>query len=129
MSLVFVVMGLALVQFMYFGFQVGGARGRYGIKAPAISGNEVFERHFRVQQNTLELMVIFVPSLWMFATYIDPRWAAGLGLIYIVGRFIYAHGYVTDPAKRSAGFGLSFLPTAMLLLGGIVGAVRASLMG
>lgn len=129
MSLVFVVMGLALVQFMYFGFQVGGARGRYGIKAPAITGNEVFERHFRVQQNTLELIVVFVPSLWMFATYIDPRWAAGLGLIYIVGRFIYAHGYVTDPAKRSAGFGLSFLPTAMLLLGGIVGAVRASLMG
>ena len=129
MSLVFVVMGLALVQFMYFGFQVGGARGRYGIKAPAITGNEVFERHFRVQQNTLELIVVFVPSLWMFATYIDPKWAVGLGLIYIVGRFLYAHGYVTDPAKRSAGFGLSFLPTAMLLLGGIVGAVRASLMG
>ena len=129
MGLVFVVMGLALVQFMYFGIQVGGARGRFGIKAPAITGNEVFERYFRVQQNTLELIVVFVPSLGMFATYIDPRWAAGLGLIYIVGRFLYAYSYVKDPAQRSAGFGLSVLPTAMLLLGGIVGAVRASLMG
>ncbi len=127
MSLVFVVIGLALVQFMYFGYQVGGARGRFGINAPSITGNEVFERYFRVQQNTLELIVILVPALWMFGTYVSAQWAAGLGVVYLVGRFLYAFGYVKDPAKRSAGFMLSFLPITVLLLGGIYGAVRASL--
>ena len=129
MSLVYLVMGLALVQFMYFGFLVGGARSKYGIKAPAISGNDIFERHFRVQMNTLEQLIVLIPALPMFAYYIDPRWAAGLGILYLVGRFVYAASYVKDPAKRSVGFGLSFLPVVFLLIGGIFGAIRASLAG
>jgi glutathione S-transferase len=129
MSLVYIVLGLALVQFMYFGFRVGGAREKYGVKAPAISGNETFERYFRVQQNTLELLIVLLPAMPMFAYYVSARWAAGLGVVYLIGRFVYSFGYVADPAKRSAGFGLSFLPIAALLIGGLVGAIRAAVTG
>jgi glutathione S-transferase len=127
MSLVYIVMGLALLQYLYFGVAVGGARGRYGVKAPATTGNDMFERYFRVQMNTLELLVALVPALALFAYYLSPRWAAGLGGVYLVGRFLYFYEYIKDPAKRSPGFGLSFLPIVVLLLGGIGGAVAALL--
>ena len=127
MPVVFIVMGLVLIQYMYFAYQVGGARERFGVKAPAITGNEQFERYFRVQQNTLELIVILLPSLWMFANYLSAPTAAALGGVYLIGRFVYSIGYVKDPSKRSTGFGLSFLPIAALLLGGMYGAIRAAL--
>lgn len=129
MSLVYLVMGLALVQFLYFGFLVGGARKQFGINAPACTGNEMFDRQFRVQMNTLEQLVILLPMLPMFAYYIDPRWATGLGVVYLIGRFMYAVGYVKDPSKRSTGFLVSFVPVVILLFGGIIGAIRASLAG
>ena len=124
MAYVDIVTALALLQFVVFGFKVGRARGRYGIKAPAITGHEIFERSFRVQQNTLELLIAFVPGLYLFSRYFSPLVAAVLGVIYLVGREVYSAGYVKDPAKRSAGFGLSFLPTVILVLGGLIGAVR-----
>jgi hypothetical protein len=104
--------------------KVSQARERYGVKAPAIAGNDVFERHFRVQQNTLELLVIVVPGLYLFSNYFNPLVAAVLGVIYLIGREVYARAYVKDPAKRSAGFGLSALPTLILIFGGVIGAVR-----
>jgi glutathione S-transferase len=124
MAYVDIVTALALLQFIVFGFKVGGARGRYGVKAPAITGNEVFERYFRVQQNTLELLIAVVPGLYLFSRYLNPLIAAALGVIYLIGREVYAASYIREPAKRSAGFGMSFLPTAILLLGGLIGAVR-----
>ncbi|MBS0394267.1 MAG: MAPEG family protein [Proteobacteria bacterium] len=129
MSLVYVVMGLAMLQYLYFGFAVGGARGRYGVKAPATTGHETFERYFRVQMNTLELLVVLVPALPLFGWFVSARWAALLGAVYLVGRFLYFYSYVRDPAKRSAGFGLSFLPIVVLLIGGIYGAAAAYLRG
>ena len=125
MPYVDIVTALAVLQFVVFGFKVGGARGRYGIKAPAVTGNEIFERHFRVQQNTLELLVVLIPGLYLFGHYFSPLWAAGLGIVYLVGREVYSATYVKDPAKRSAGYGLSFLPAAILVIGGLVGAIRA----
>jgi glutathione S-transferase len=125
MPYVDIVTALAVLQFIVFGFKVGGARGRFGVKAPATTGNEVFERHFRVQQNTMELLLVFLPGLYLFSHYWSPLIAAGLGVIYLVGREIYAASYVKDPAKRSAGYGLSFLPSVVLLAGGLCGAVRA----
>jgi glutathione S-transferase len=124
MSYVHIVTALALLQFVWFGMKVSKARERYGVKAPAIAGNDVFERHFRVQQNTLELLVIVVPGLYLFSNYFSPLLAAALGVIYLIGREVYARGYVKDPAKRSAGFGLSALPTLILIFGGVIGAVR-----
>jgi hypothetical protein len=126
MPYVHIVIGLALVQFFYFGLEVGRARGRYKIEAPATTGNEVFERYFRVQMNTLELLVMFIPSILMFGIYMNPYIAAAIGAVYLVGRMIYLSSYVKNPKSRSAGFGLSALPTLILLVGGIAGAVRAA---
>ena len=82
-----------------------------------MTGNEMFERHFRVQQNTLEQLIVFLPGLYLFAHYFNPLWAAGLGVVYLIGRQIYAATYVKDPGSRSAGYGLSFLPAVILVLG------------
>ncbi len=123
MSYVHIVTVLALLQFIVFGFKVGRARERFGVKAPAVTGNDVFERYFRVQQNTLELLVVLVPGLYLFSHFFSPPLAAVLGLIYLIGRQVYAGAYVKDPATRSAGFGMSILPALILVLGGLVGAV------
>ena len=124
MEPVAVVIALALVQYVAFGMLVGWARGKYGVKAPAVTGHEVFERYFRVHQNTLELLVVFVPAIWLFGLYVDPTWAALLGLVYVVARVLYLRGYVADPAKREVGFTLSILPVLVLLAGALWGAGR-----
>jgi glutathione S-transferase len=122
MAYVDIVTALAVLQFIVFGFRVGGARGRYGVKAPAVTGNETFERYFRVQQNTLEQLIVFLPGLHLFSHYFSPLVAAVLGLVYLIGREVYAFSYTKDPAKRGLGYGLSFLPTLVLILGGLFGA-------
>ncbi len=85
MAYVHIVTALAILQFMVFGFKVGAARGRYGVKAPAVSGHVMFERHFRVQQNTLEQLVAFLPGRYLFSRYFDPVWAADSPQVYLVG--------------------------------------------
>jgi uncharacterized membrane protein YecN with MAPEG domain len=124
MEPVAVVISLALFQYVVFGLLVGWARGKYGVKAPAVTGHEIFERYFRVHQNTLELLVAFVPAIWLFGMYVDPTWAALLGLVYLVARVLYLRGYVADPAKREVGFALSVLPVFVLLAGALWGAGR-----
>jgi uncharacterized membrane protein YecN with MAPEG domain len=124
MAYVDIVTALALLQFVVFGFKVGKARARYGVKAPAVTGNDTFERYFRVQQNTLEQLIVFLPGLYLFSHYFRPQVAAVLGAIYLIGREIYAFTYVKDPARRGVGYGLTFLPTVILVVGGLFGAVR-----
>jgi uncharacterized membrane protein YecN with MAPEG domain len=124
MAYVDIVTVLALLQFIVFGYKVGRCRGRYGVKAPAVTGNEIFERYFRVQQNTLEQLIAFLPGIYLFSHYLSPLVAAVLGLLYLIGRELYAFAYVKDPAKREIGYALTFLPTVVLLLGGLFGAVR-----
>jgi glutathione S-transferase len=126
MELIYIVIGLAVLQFMVFGMLVGAQRVKRGIDAPAISGDPVFERYFRVHYNTLEQLIVFVPSILLFANYISVNWAAGLGVIYLLGRFIYLKMYIADPAKRGMGFGITMLPNFILLLGGIGGAAWAA---
>jgi glutathione S-transferase len=129
MPFVAIVTVLALLQFFWLGFQVASARARYGVAAPATTGNDIFERHFRVQMNTLEQLVLFLPALWIFAAYISPLWAAALGVVFILGRAIYAASYVRNPKSRSLGFGLTAFPTLAMLIGIVVWAVRAILLG
>jgi glutathione S-transferase len=124
MAYVDIVTALALLQFVVFGFKVGRARGRYGVKAPATAGNEIFERYFRIQQNTLESLVVFLPGLYLFSHYFSPLVAAVLGVIYLIGRELYAYTYVKEPSKREIGYGLTFLPAVILVVGGLFGAVR-----
>jgi glutathione S-transferase len=128
MPYVHIVIGLALVEFCYFGLRVSWARGKYNVPAPAMTGNEVFERYFRVQMNTLELLVIFVPSIILFGAYVSAYIAAALGFIYLIGRLIYFTSYVKDPKTRSLGYGLSALPVIVLVAGGIIGAIRAAVL-
>jgi len=116
---------LALLQFVFFGIKVGQARGKYGVKAPATTGNEIFERYNRVHQNTMEQLVVFIPALFAFSHLISPVWAAGLGVVYIVGRFMYYASYVADPEKRGTGTMVTMLASLTLVLGSIVGAVLA----
>lgn len=129
MSMVYAVMGLALLQYLFFGVAVGAARVRHGVKAPATTGNEMFERYYRVQMNTLELLVVLVPALPLFAYYVSVRWAVALGLVYVVGRFIYYFGYVKAPEKRGLGYLVSYVPVAVLLVGGLGAAAVAAFRG
>lgn len=124
MAWVALVIVLALFEFFVFLLMVGRARGRYGVAAPATSGHELFERHFRVQQNTMEQLLLFLPSVGLFATFISATWAAGLGAVFVVGRAIYAVSYVRDPSSRGLGFGLSMLPNLVLMIGALIGAIR-----
>ncbi|MEQ1802231.1 MAG: MAPEG family protein [Gammaproteobacteria bacterium] len=123
MALVAAVIALALIEFIVFGLLVARARVQCQVAPPATTGHPVFERYFRVQQNTLEQLIVFVPSVWLFGYYVSALWAAGLGVVFVIGRALYLTGYVTDPKKRGAGFGLSFLPNVILAAGALVGAI------
>lgn len=114
MDWVIIVTVLALLQYAWFAIEVGGMRGKNGVKAPATSGTPEFERRYRVHYNTMEQLVMFLPLLWLFAYYVNPIWAAGLGGVFIIGRFIYRAAYVRDPASRGIGFTLTFLPSAVM---------------
>ena len=128
MPVVQLVIGLALIEFLVFIAAVGRARVTYRVPAPATSGNEVFERYFRVQMNTLEQLIIFLPAIWIFAQYLSPIVAAALGVLFIIGRFVYFLSYVKDPTSRTTGMILSVVPNLVLLIGAILGAFRAALL-
>ncbi len=113
----------ALILFFVVTINVGRARAKYGIKAPEMSGNPDFERVLRVQQNTLEQLVLFLPALWIFANFVNPIAAAGLGTVWVIGRIIYAWGYYQAAEKRGPGFGISVMATIVLILGSLVGIV------
>ncbi len=113
---------LSILMYFLFSFQVGKARGTYGIKAPAISGNPDFERVFRAQMNTLEWMPIFLPALWLFAIYVNDAIAAGLGVVWMIGRILYMRGYAKAAGERSLGFATQ-ASAAIILWIGATGAI------
>src|SRR5262245_4053007 len=110
---------LAVIFYFVTSARVARARGKYGVKLPAIAGNADFERVFRVQMNTLEWMPIFLPSLWLFAIYVGDLWAAMCGLVWIVGRIVYMVGYEQATEKRSPGFFIQALACTVLLFGSL----------
>jgi uncharacterized membrane protein YecN with MAPEG domain len=114
-----VVSLLTLLAYFWMALQVGGARRKSGISPPAMTGDPVLERAVRVQSNTLEWLPIFLVSLWLFAIYCNDLLAAGLGVVWIIGRLLYATGYMADPAKRSTGFMIQALASAVLLFGAL----------
>ena len=120
-----VIIVLALAQFIFLGVRVGAARRKYGISAPATGGNVAFERVFRVHQNTLEQLIVFVPACYGFFHYWkNPEWFIIIpGLIFIIGRFIYSNSYSKDAAKRGPGMMLTFLSNIFLVVGTLVGAL------
>jgi glutathione S-transferase len=116
---------LTLALLVGVAINVGRARGRYGIAAPATTGHPEFERYYRVQMNTTESALAFLPALWLAAWYWSPTQAAACGAVWLAGRVWYALAYVRDPARRSGGFGLSMLALSVLLVGAAIGWVRS----
>ncbi len=111
---------IALLVYLGTCIYCGQQRGKHKILAPAMTGHPDFERAVRIQQNTIEQLVMFVPAVWIFGLVINPLWAAGLGLVWSVGRVLYALAYAKDPAKRGAGFLIAFAALGILLLGDVV---------
>ena len=120
---------LALLVYFGVSFQVARARGKCGIEPPAMTGDPMLERANRVHVNMLEWLPLFLAGLWLFAIYWNELVAAGLGLVWILGRIVYAAGYMADPAKRSMGFLIQFLATAVLLFGALGRIVYSLAMG
>ncbi len=116
---------ISLIQYIYFAGRVGATRVKHEVKAPAVEGNEAWERLFRIQQNTLEQLIIFIPAIYIFSVYLSAKWALIPGCIYLIGRQIYSMAYIKDPKTRTLGFGLTFLAQIILVLGGLFGVVRA----
>lgn len=125
MPFVELVAVLAVFQYLVFGFLVGGQRRKSGLKAPAMTGHDGFERMYRVQMNTLECIVAFLPVLFLASTYWPVILVAPVGAIYLVGRTLYWRAYMIEPSRRALGFVLTLLPIAILLILSVVGILMA----
>jgi len=126
-SLTALVTSLAILLYFFVSLNVGRARGKYNVPAPQVSGNPDFERVLRVQQNTLEQMVGFLPGLWLFSLLVSAKIGAAIGGVWIFGRILYAWGYYKAAEKRGPGFGISFLASLSILFGSLYGAIMAVL--
>ena len=118
-----VVLMLILLQTLYFGIEVGRARQRLRIEAPAVSGNDEFDRYFRAHQNSLEQLIVFLPAVLVAAYLGYSITAVVCGVFYLVGRAIYFRSYVKDPKKRTLGFVLSFFSTVILIMTSFVSSI------
>jgi glutathione S-transferase len=127
MELVYGTILLALVEYMVMAALVGRARGKHGIRAPAMTGHPDFERANRVHVNTLENLIIFVPAVWIFATYVSTLYAAILGEVFVIARAAYAIGYLQAAEKRGIGAGVTGLVNTVLVAGALIGVARALL--
>ena len=125
MEYVALVTLLLVSQYLIFIMLVGAARGKSGLKAPAVTGDQDFERAYRVQMNTMEQLVLALPALWLSGHYFDPLVAALLGLAFFLGRVMYRASYVKDPEKRGTGFGIGFLAVLGLIGTALWGVISA----
>ena len=113
----------SLLLYLFVTINVGRARAKYKISPPATTGDVNFERVLRVQQNTLEQLIFFLPMLWLFSFYVSPWWGTGIGAVWIIGRIAYAWGYYQSPEKRSVGFAMSSLSSMVLCIGTLIGII------
>ena len=125
MEYVAAVTMLAVLEYFCFMGLTAYARRRSGLQAPATRGDPVFERYYRVQHNSMEQLMVFLPALWIFAHYVHPPSAAFLGLVFVVGRGLYFRGYVEDANKRGTGFAIGFVANLVLTIGALGGAIAA----
>jgi glutathione S-transferase len=117
------VTALTMLLYLVITINVGRARAKYNVSPPQMTGDPNFERVLRVQQNTLEQMVFFLPVLWLFSFYVNPLWGAGIGAVWLIGRIVYAWGYYQEASKRTVGFGISSISSMVLLIGSLIGII------
>jgi glutathione S-transferase len=121
-----IVTVLAVLFIAYTFINVGMARGKSKIDAPATTGHPVLERAYRVQLNTVEQAIIFFPLLWLATVYFHALgWLpAAFGLLWVIGRFVYLQGYMSSPDKRSTGFLIGTVANLGLLVLSIIGIAQ-----
>jgi glutathione S-transferase len=119
---------LALLQFIFFTGRTGFSRGKYDVKAPKTTGNERWERIYRIQQNTMEQLLVFIPGILIFSIYVSETWVVLPGILFIVGRHVYSRTYLESPENRGPGMVLSMLTNIVLIIGGLIG-VSLKLLG
>lgn len=112
---------LALIQYMFFSLRVGLSREKFGVIAPKCVGNDTWERLFRVQQNTLEQLIIFIPGVFLFSYYVSNKWVLLPGCTFIVGRFVFYYLYTSNPKNRGFGFIPTFMSNSILVIGSLIG--------
>jgi uncharacterized membrane protein YecN with MAPEG domain len=118
---------LAVLHFVVLGMIVGGARARYHVPAPATTGHPTFERLFRVHQNSLEMLIAFIPSVWLYGWWVSQSWATGIGIVFLAGRLLYTFQYVRDPKSRRIGAMLSFVTVMILIVGDLYAVLNLAL--
>jgi glutathione S-transferase len=111
---------LALLEYSILGVMVGRARQTYGVEAPATTGNPEFERYFRVHENTLEALIVFIPAVWIFSMAVNYHVGVALGVLFLIARIIYANGYLSAAAKRAPGAFATGIINAILVLGSLI---------
>lgn len=106
---------------------VARTRAKQKVLVPAMSGDFKVECALRVQGNTVEQIVIFLPLLWVAALYSHyTGWLVPLiGLCWCIGRILFAMGYMSEPKKRGPGFTISVFSSIALAILGIIGVVQA----
>jgi uncharacterized membrane protein YecN with MAPEG domain len=120
---------LALLQYVWFTGRVGAARGKYKVDAPACDGDENWNRLFRIQQNTMEQLIVFVPATYAFAFYLSELWVLVPGLAFMAGRFLYSAEYLKDPKSRTPGMAITLISNVVLVLGALYGLVKVMFFG
>jgi glutathione S-transferase len=115
---------LALLQYVWFTARVGLARGKYNVNAPACDGDETWNRLFRVQQNTMEQLIVFIPATFAFSYYMSESWMLVPGVAFLIGRFLYSAEYQKDPKTRTPGMAITLLSNVVLVLGALFGLIK-----
>jgi len=123
MDFIVLVTLLLLAQYLFFIAMTGKARDELGVKAPATTGDEIFERILRVQLNTLEQLVITLPAMWLCAHYFSTSFAGIMGLVFFASRVLYRKAYIADPSTRSTGALIGFVANILLLVCATFGVV------
>jgi glutathione S-transferase len=116
---------LDMMVYFAFMFNVGGARKKHKVAAPSTDGPEAFLRVLRVQENTVEQMILHLPLLWIAAYAMDDSFAASLGAVWAFSRILYARGYYDKAKRRTKGFVIGMLVNMVLLAGAMIGTMAS----
>ena len=114
-----------LIVLLTFGlsFNVGKRRGEF--PPPTMTGDDAFNRAFRIHYNTIEHMVLFIPLMWVAVPYWGDRITAALAAVWLIGRLLYAITYQKDPSTRTPGLLISLLALLGVLIGSVILVFKA----